>query len=429
MRFKLYKILKSSLFIYIFGVFTCFFLLPATSLGQVNCDSLMSAFYDFQGDALDQSGHEHHGTLSGAATVENVLNIPADQQSTVILPNDLLQGAKDFTISCRVKFHAFQVNGADPINVIINGFSDNNAFVIGYRKLANIVHLTFGGTGTDVPLNTQLFENQWYCFVFSRSGSIGKLYMDGEQINGSIAIGEAPLEVDVLVLGQDLDCPTGCFASNQSLNGQLDNLRIFQRALSDAEVSSFCQTAVEKATICEGEKYEGYGQTGEFTEFFETATTCDSMRILQLQVNPKHDSIFTKYICENETFLGLQETGQYRIVLQNQFGCDSTLNVNLVVSQLLYAPNSFSPNGDGINDTFLLYGPTPDATIIKLNIFNRWGDMVFEAENVFPSDQTVGWDGTFNGKNAEIGIYAWMASVSFACRKTKLIKGDLTLFR
>ncbi|MCF8250768.1 MAG: gliding motility-associated C-terminal domain-containing protein [Saprospiraceae bacterium] len=404
-------------------------MLPTASYTQVTCDSLLSAFYDFQGDVLDQTGHGHHGILTGAATVENVLNIPADQQSAVVLPNELLHEVMDFTVACRVKFHAFQVSGADPINIIINGFSDNNAFVIGYRKLANIVHLTFGGIGTDVPLNTQLVENQWYCFVFTRSDGFGKIYIDGEIVGSAIPIENSPLEIDALVLGQDQDCLAGCFASNQSLNGQLDNLRIFQRVLSDEEVGSFCQTSSIKATICEGEKYEGYEQAGEFTDFFETATACDSMRVLQLQVNPTLDSSFTKHICENETFLGFQETGQYRIVMQNQFGCDSILNVNLVVSQKIYAPNSFSPNANGINDTFLLFGPTSETIILKLQIFDRWGEMVFEAENVLPSDQTVGWDGTFNEKDAQIGIYAWMALVRFPCGETNLLKGDLTLFR
>ena len=429
MRYTPLNISKSNFWRPTLCLITCFLWLPQIGFDQTSCDSLLSAFYEFQENVLDQSGHVHHGTLTGNATVETILNIPADQQSAAYLPNSLLDGAMDFTISCRVKFHAFQVTGADPINVIINGFSDNNAFVIGYRKLANIVHLTFGGIGTDVPLDTQLIENQWYCFVLTRSAGIGKIYLDGLQVGSPIQIGSAPLEVDALVLGQDQDCLAGCFASNQSLNGQLDNLRVFQRALADAEVASFCHTTRENVIICEGEKYEGYGQTGEFTDYFETATACDSMRILELQVNPVQDTSFERNICEGESFLGLTETGHHQIRLQNQSGCDSILNINLVVSGGIYAPNSFSPNGDGINDSFVLFGKTSGNIILKLQIFDRWGEMVFEVENLAPSDLAAGWDGRFKGKDAQTGIYAWTASVRFGCGETELLKGDLVLLR
>lgn len=69
----------------------------------------------------------------------------------------------------------------------------------------------------------------------------------------------------------------------------------------------------------------------------------------------------------------------------------------------IYVPNAFTPNGDGINDFFLPILIAEDPTEFEFYIFNRWGELLFEAE----SSQTTGWDGTYNGVPVESEIYVW----------------------
>jgi gliding motility-associated-like protein len=83
-------------------------------------------------------------------------------------------------------------------------------------------------------------------------------------------------------------------------------------------------------------------------------------------------------------------------------------------------PNAFTPNGDGLNDTFR---PVATGELIRqfsMVIYNRWGQMVFET-----SDYSGGWD----GKNAPAGVYGWVISYSDYMGKLFKMKGGVTLIR
>ncbi|MFH1321978.1 MAG: gliding motility-associated C-terminal domain-containing protein [Bacteroidota bacterium] len=67
----------------------------------------------------------------------------------------------------------------------------------------------------------------------------------------------------------------------------------------------------------------------------------------------------------------------------------------------LYIPNTFSPNGDGINDLFCPAGTS--ISEFKLQIFNRWGEMIFESDDI--NNQ---WDGKFRNSIVPAGAYVYM---------------------
>lgn len=90
----------------------------------------------------------------------------------------------------------------------------------------------------------------------------------------------------------------------------------------------------------------------------------------------------------------------------------------------LAIPNAFSPNGDGVNDAFapILQCPFP---AYYLQIFNRWGQLVFETE-----DAEKGWDGTFNGQPAPSEVYFYQLSYQeFSGEEIKRRQGDVALLR
>ena len=69
---------------------------------------------------------------------------------------------------------------------------------------------------------------------------------------------------------------------------------------------------------------------------------------------------------------------------------------------LVYIPNTFTPDGDGVNDLFKVIGSDLYNKDFIFTIFNRWGEIVFEGNS--PDE---GWDGTFRGKNCPIGTYVY----------------------
>ncbi|NVN93741.1 MAG: gliding motility-associated C-terminal domain-containing protein [Bacteroidetes bacterium] len=87
--------------------------------------------------------------------------------------------------------------------------------------------------------------------------------------------------------------------------------------------------------------------------------------------------------------------GDYNITVTDSI----TVNYADCTSPTLWIPNSFTPNGDGLNDKFEY--ANAENYIIKTYIYNRWGQMVFEGEN------TNFWNGTFKGKLVPLGVYAY----------------------
>jgi len=79
--------------------------------------------------------------------------------------------------------------------------------------------------------------------------------------------------------------------------------------------------------------------------------------------------------------------------------------VDIVPAISFYIPNTFTPNGDGLNDTFGIAGE--GVQDFRMQIFNRWGQLIFESKNA--SDR---WDGTFQGETVPMGTYVYKVSAS-----------------
>lgn len=100
-----------------------------------------------------------------------------------------------------------------------------------------------------------------------------------------------------------------------------------------------------------------------------------------------------------------QDTGRYlvTVIASNAYGCIDTAEVWVIVRPdcTFYVPNSFSPNGDGKNDIFKVYGM--GILEFEINIYDRWGKLIYSS-----SDMNMGWDGKIKGDMAPDGTYAYM---------------------
>jgi gliding motility-associated-like protein len=124
-------------------------------------------------------------------------------------------------------------------------------------------------------------------------------------------------------------------------------------------------------------------------------------------------------------------TTTYTVTVLDNNGCPATDEVTITVlkNRPLYIPNGFSPNGDGKNDGFTLFAGPGVRRIQELKIFNRWGGLVFEADDFLPNDPSLGWDGTFKGQPAQVGVYAYYAKVEFIDDVSILVEGDVQIVR
>ena len=88
-------------------------------------------------------------------------------------------------------------------------------------------------------------------------------------------------------------------------------------------------------------------------------------------------------------------------------------------------PNSFTPNGDGLNDVFKAITPNTDISEYSLKIYNRWGQEVFSTK-----EMTTGWDGRIKGVDADMDSYYFLMIYKCTQSKEQLVrKGDVLLLR
>ncbi|MEM8909465.1 MAG: gliding motility-associated C-terminal domain-containing protein, partial [Bacteroidota bacterium] len=134
--------------------------------------------------------------------------------------------------------------------------------------------------------------------------------------------------------------------------------------------------------------------------------------------------------CLDPVATPLQEI-TYTLTVVDENACQVSDQVLLSVrkSRDIYFPSAFSPNGDGNNDFFTVFGSQGVAQVNYLRVFNRWGALVYERRNFQPDDLPRGWDGTFRNEAAAMGVYIYIAEVQFIDGWTELYQGDLTLLR
>lgn len=127
--------------------------------------------------------------------------------------------------------------------------------------------------------------------------------------------------------------------------------------------------------------------------------------------------------CEMPVFSGYTTT-TYTLLVTYSNGCkaEAVSTINIEGYPPVFIPNSFTPNGDGNNDVFYVYGR--DIKNIGIKLFDRWGEKVFESLSQFE-----GWDGSFSGRVASEGVYVYAAEITYLDGKKTQMKGSVTLIR
>jgi len=189
-------------------------------------------------------------------------------------------------------------------------------------------------------------------------------------------------------------------------------------------------------TICDGETYsfgnQLLNQSGTYLDTLKSVNNCDSIVEISLRVNDNVANSVTAKIFPNETYeignFSFNQPGEFTRTIPSTIGCDSTVNL-LLDYYAVYVPNIFSPNGDGINDYFMLNGGTELVAINDFRIFDRWGNQVFNQVNSSSNDLNNGWNGQAEGLNAPSGVYLYTANILMDDGIERTVSGMVTLVR
>jgi gliding motility-associated-like protein len=123
-------------------------------------------------------------------------------------------------------------------------------------------------------------------------------------------------------------------------------------------------------------------------------------------------------------------SGYLSVRVIDSAGCAVNDRILVVVdaNRNVYFPNAIKPDS-GFNDYFTAFAGQDVVEIESLQIYDRWGERVFERFNFQPNDPYIGWNGRFNGEEVQPGVYAWFAVVTFLDGEKILYTGDVTVVR
>lgn len=198
--------------------------------------------------------------------------------------------------------------------------------------------------------------------------------------------------------------------------------------ISEDYIYSIAHTDILTQTICRGEEFQFGGNwltmPGTYADTFASLGNCDSIVILDLQVEDHAIDSFAVQILEGTAFAingaSYDTEGDYLIDFRTSHGCDSLRVLQLSVLNF-YLPNAFSPNGDGINDVFKVFFPREENSIAKISmtIYDRWGGIIFIGEE---------WDGRTGNESINPGVFVFTVEFSTVTGERLFHFGELTLF-
>lgn len=126
--------------------------------------------------------------------------------------------------------------------------------------------------------------------------------------------------------------------------------------------------------------------------------------------------------------LSVTTSSIYEATIDLVNGCTTVVQFEInVPTSDIFIPNAFSPNDDGVNDRFLLYNAESIESIDEVEIYNRWGGMVYAATEL--SATWEGWDGTSGGRDAAVGAYVYKIKYTDAVLGSQVRTGSVLLIK
>ncbi|MEM7105693.1 MAG: gliding motility-associated C-terminal domain-containing protein, partial [Bacteroidota bacterium] len=134
--------------------------------------------------------------------------------------------------------------------------------------------------------------------------------------------------------------------------------------------------------------------------------------------------------CPNPEVFALDDVTLIVMII-DQNGCSASDDIFISVDKArhVFVPNAFSPNNDGVNDKFFINTNQSVSLIRTFRIMNRWGELIFEGNNLPSNDANFGWNGTFKGRLLNPGVFVYLAEIEFVDGVRIIYKGDVTLMK
>lgn len=132
-------------------------------------------------------------------------------------------------------------------------------------------------------------------------------------------------------------------------------------------------------------------------------------------------------------FVTVYNASTFHLLVTDENGCraEDLLNVFIQKYRNVVVPTGFAPTGsDSRNHLLHVHGQSKMVENIKsFQVFDRWGELIYEAHDFDINDMDIGWDGTFKGQESPAGVYIWNMVVEYVDGLEEVLKGHTTLLR
>ncbi len=333
-----------------------------------------------------------------------------------------------FTIQLAFDSSVISFNGLSMVNNILN---DGNLTITLISP--GVLQITFTATDSITMYNDGLLFNldffglsaghtelQWdwlHCVIFSASGyelpaiytkgaveirPAPQIYTDG---GGEYCEG-TPLKLNAESLTSQQLSYTWIGPAGTSNTGNVWDLG----SLNLSDSGEYRVVASDSSACARTETIEVQVYPNPHVNLADNDTICSEQEVV---LSP--GSGFAAYKWQNgstEPQLDVTTEGLYWVIVTDNHGCQASDSVMLRPCELLiWMPNVFSPNNDGLNDEFMAKSNLDLDIEFKMLVFNKWGQELFSSNDI-----KKGWDGTFKGKPCPPDLYTW--SISFKAPPT-----------
>lgn len=275
-----------------------------------------------------------------------------------------------------------------------------------------------------------------------------------------------PLEAYTFCEGESIEVGGQLFTESTSfvdtLAGPSPDCPLFQ-AYEISEVSSL--SVSQEVSLCPGEGLQVgdnyYTNAGNYVDVFTSGAGCDSIVNtsitsggISIAVTPSEVEVESgteiqlmstvnmansyelswqpaeAFSCTDclDPILRPTTSGEFTLTATDLIsGCTATASVKVTIPscEQVFVPTAFSPNRDGVNDRLAVYAEPCFTRLIHWRVFDRWGALVYEADDETLTTSFEGWDGFYQGKVAAAGVYGYYLLLEREDGTQQLLRGDV----
>lgn len=324
---------------------------------------------------------------------------------------------EDFTVS--FYFKSTGINGTQYLLSRRNMDCDSDhVFNVRYVPTSQTINCLLLENGSkSASITTKVPDGTcWQHLVLIREGTRLKLYFNSEFLAEAGTVSRVDVSNDGnLILGS-----SECLGQNEvPFQGLIDDLRVYNRALDLTEIRALFFNP-DKITTADTTVFLGnsvdivYNNTCNDLFTWSPGDDVFSPTEAEPTISPTKEGVNTYIINASNSGIPCTATDSIRInvIDPDDLDCNE-----------LFLPKAFTPNDDGLNDTYIISNPFAIQDLISFEIFDRWGGRVFFTDNPFE-----GWDGYFKGQAVNPGVFLY--KVYFFCEgEEKVQTGSVTILR